>query len=233
MRGSRFIFRMNAWTKITVRTAGPRPSRSGATRRSAAIRPGSISMTPLTATVFLHMGAGVMWYRNPDEEIGKDFDRHHAGTQGPYPVGFPPDRLNNISPTGSLKFGTGMNILYVTKPTAVQSISWVHGNHTYKFGAEWALEATVKRTLNGGVGIVHVRERGNRLSGQHEPQRRNDRQRLRIVPARSGGQRHDGSLRRRQLPAAGVGILCAGHLEDHAQDHSGLRNPLRLTAGAA
>jgi len=107
---------------------------------------------PLTATIFLHMGAGVMWYRNPDEEIGKNFDATTLGLPGPVGLGFPHIGLNNISPTGSLSFGTGMNILYVTKPTAVQSLSWVHGNHTYKFGGEWALEATVKRTLNGGVG---------------------------------------------------------------------------------
>jgi hypothetical protein len=107
---------------------------------------------PLTPTLFLHGGAGVMWYRNPDEEIGKDFDSTTLGLKGPIQLGFPQIALNNISPTGSLKFGTGMNILYVTKPTATQSLSWVHGNHTYKFGGEWALEATVKRTLNGGIG---------------------------------------------------------------------------------
>lgn len=108
---------------------------------------------PLSPTLFNHMGVGLMWYRNPDEEIGKDFDSAGVlGLKGTVHAGFPQIYLNNVSPTGNLKFGTGMNILYVTKPTAVESLTWVRGNHTYKFGGEWALEGTVKNSLNGGIG---------------------------------------------------------------------------------
>jgi len=107
----------------------------------------------LSATLFNHMGVGLMWYRNPDEEIGKDFDSAGIlGLKGPIHSGFPQISLNNITLTANLKFGTGMNILYVTKPTAVESLTWVRGNHTYKFGGEWALEGTVKNSLTGGVG---------------------------------------------------------------------------------
>jgi hypothetical protein len=106
----------------------------------------------LSPTLFNHMGVGLMWYINPDEEIGKDFDASTLGLKGVMHAGFPQIAINNINSTSSLKYGAGMTIWNVTKPTAVDSLTWVRGNHTYKFGAEWALEGTVRSSLNGGTG---------------------------------------------------------------------------------
>jgi hypothetical protein len=105
----------------------------------------------LSATVFNHMGVGLMWYKNPDEEIGKDFDATTLGLKTVH-LGFPHIGINNINSTSNLSYGTGMTVWYVTKPTAVESLTWVRGNHTYKFGGEWALEVTVRDSLNGGAG---------------------------------------------------------------------------------
>jgi hypothetical protein len=106
----------------------------------------------LSPTIFNHMGVGLMWYRNPDEEVGKDYDASVLGIKGLLGIGFPQIAINNINSTSNLKYGTGMTIWNVTKPTAVESLTWVKGNHTYKFGAEWGIEATARNSLNGGVG---------------------------------------------------------------------------------
>jgi hypothetical protein len=105
----------------------------------------------LSPRLFNHMGAGVLWYRNPDEEIGKDFDASPLGFKTLH-VGFPQIAINNINSTSNLKYGTGMTVWYVNKPTAVESLTYVRGNHIYKFGAEWANETTVRDSLNGGTG---------------------------------------------------------------------------------
>jgi hypothetical protein len=106
----------------------------------------------LSATMFNHMGVGLMWYTNPDEQIGKDFDATTLGLKGVLHTGFPLLTLNNVNATSNLVFGTGMTVWNVTKPTAVESLTWVHGSHTFKFGGEWAIEGTVKNAFNGGVG---------------------------------------------------------------------------------
>ena len=106
----------------------------------------------LGPTLFNHMGAGVMWYRNPDQGIGKDFDTAGLGLPGVLNSGFPIINLNNINPTSNVKFGIASNITYVAKPTAVESLTWVRRNHTYKFGGEWSLESTSRYSFLGGVG---------------------------------------------------------------------------------
>src|SRR6266542_3504097 len=99
------------------------------------------------------MGVGVLWYKNHDEEVGKDYDSGAAlGLKGTLDPGFPTLSINNIIPTGNLRLGTGINIFSSTKPTATESLTWVHSNHTYKFGAEWALEGSTRYSFSGGMG---------------------------------------------------------------------------------
>jgi hypothetical protein len=106
----------------------------------------------LSPALFNHMGVGLLWYRNPDEEVGKDYDASALGLKGALNAGFPTLSINNIIPTGNMRLGTGINVFTSTKPTANESLTWVHGNHTYKFGAEWALEGATRYSFSGGIG---------------------------------------------------------------------------------
>ena len=106
----------------------------------------------LRPSIFNHFGIGMFWYRNPDQEIGKDYDSKQLGLKGILNLGFPTFTINNISPTGNLRMGTGMNVFTSSKPTVTESLTWIRGNHTYKFGGEWALEAGTRYSFAGGVG---------------------------------------------------------------------------------
>jgi hypothetical protein len=107
----------------------------------------------LSPTLLNHLGAGLVWYRNPDQEVGKDFDAAgKLGLKGTLNLGFPTITINNITPVGNLRMGTGINTFFSSKPTASDSLTWIHRNHTYKFGAEWALESGAQYTFGGGTG---------------------------------------------------------------------------------
>jgi hypothetical protein len=105
----------------------------------------------ITPTLLFHIGAGIIRYRNPDTSPPgiTGFDEKGLlgilGTEGP---GFP--RITGIgsgnfgginSALGSGGIGPVNRGLYLTtKPTGVADLSWVHGNHTYKAGADWKLD---------------------------------------------------------------------------------------------
>lgn len=105
-----------------------------------------------TPSLFNRLGVGMFWYRNPDEEIGKDYDARQLGLKGVLNVGFPTITVNNISPTGNLRMGTGMNVFTSSKPTVTESLTYIRKNHNYKFGGEWALETGSRYSFQGGVG---------------------------------------------------------------------------------
>jgi hypothetical protein len=108
----------------------------------------------LTPHLLLHLGAGVQRYVNPDSspEVNTSFDEGGllglAGTPG---TGFP--RFSGVgnntwgglsqSPSAtSTNFGpSNRGAYYVTKPTGLAQLTWVHGSHTYKTGGEWKIDA--------------------------------------------------------------------------------------------
>jgi hypothetical protein len=100
----------------------------------------------LTPTLLLHFGAGLL-----DTRINDHTDRFDPAAQlgltGTYStlfpvlgavVGAPASTLFN-SQAGGLGYTTGsgnqIHLVY-RKPTANTSLTWVHNNHTYKFGGE-------------------------------------------------------------------------------------------------
>lgn len=101
----------------------------------------------LKPTLLLHLGAGFIRYRNPDTvpPISYDFDLTKLGITGAPGKGFP-----RLGPVGdsvlggmALPFGTGNVTLFLDqKATGVANLSWIHGNHTSKFGGDWKLETT-------------------------------------------------------------------------------------------
>jgi len=107
----------------------------------------------LSPTLLLHLGAGFIRYRNPDTvpPISFEFDPAKVGITGAPGTGFP--RLGPIGDSilggMALPFGTGnRTLLFDQKATGVASLSWVHGNHTTKFGGDWKLETTSPLTYN-------------------------------------------------------------------------------------
>jgi hypothetical protein len=111
----------------------------------------------LSASLFNHMGFGIVRYVNPDQHSSKDFDATSVlGLQGALRPGMPIVNITNLAATERVPaMGAGINTFLVTKPTAVESLTWVRGNHIYKFGGEWALENTVRLQEQGGIGTYN------------------------------------------------------------------------------
>ncbi|MCX6613634.1 MAG: TonB-dependent receptor [Acidobacteria bacterium] len=104
-------------------------------------------------TLLLHLGAGFIRYKNPDTvpPISYEFDATKLGITGAPGTGFP--RLGPIGDSVlggmALPFGTGNHtLLFDQKATGVVNLSWIHGNHTSKFGGDWKLETSSPLTYN-------------------------------------------------------------------------------------
>jgi Carboxypeptidase regulatory-like domain len=93
--------------------------------------------TTITPTLLLHMGVGLLY---PIQiQTPPPFDPvQELGLKGTFTNLFP--RIAGISSTskgGGPSMGPGNAVtLHYTKPTANVSLTWVHNNHTYKFGGE-------------------------------------------------------------------------------------------------
>jgi len=101
----------------------------------------------LSPTLLLHLGAGNVRYNHIDSSptISQNYDSPgQLGLVGGVPnangkTGFP--SIAGLSSAqggtaGTIGWTTGTHD-YDTKPTATGSMTWVHGNHTYKGGVEW------------------------------------------------------------------------------------------------
>lgn len=104
----------------------------------------------ITPTIILHLGAGVIREYIPDQPIPGvlDFKQASIGLRGALEPGFP--RITGLSQGnfGGMSLGIGptnANRYYAIKPTGVASVSWVRGNHTYKLGADWRIDAFINR----------------------------------------------------------------------------------------
>jgi Carboxypeptidase regulatory-like domain/TonB dependent receptor len=105
----------------------------------------------VTPTMILHLGAGVVREHVPDEAVPgvNDFDQVGVlGLRGALSAGFP--RITGLSQGnfGGLSLGIGptnANQYYAVKPTGVASLSWIKGNHSYKFGGEWKIDAFINQ----------------------------------------------------------------------------------------
>ncbi|HWB87393.1 MAG TPA: TonB-dependent receptor [Bryobacteraceae bacterium] len=113
----------------------------------------------VSPTLLLHLGAGYIRYRNPDVMVEgvRTFDSvGQLGLKGSAltPAGFP--RITGLS--GSLGgFGLNMgpsngNLYFEDKPTAIASLTYVRGNHTYKLGADWRIDVWTNRQYNQALG---------------------------------------------------------------------------------
>jgi hypothetical protein len=112
----------------------------------------------LTPTVFLHLGAGYVRFHNPDSSPADVLQYDATGALGligsaTNPAGFP--RITGLSTAfgGMRNMGpTNANKYYDSKATGVASMSWVRGNHTYKFGGEYRLNSWTDYNANRSQG---------------------------------------------------------------------------------
>ena len=116
----------------------------------------------LTPVLLLHVGAGVQRYVNPDSSPAVNTNFDEAGLLGI--VGAPGTGFPRLSSVGTNTYGglsqspsaTAANFgpsnrgaYYVTKPTGLAQVTWVRGNHTYKTGGEWKIDAFTNWSATG------------------------------------------------------------------------------------
>lgn len=101
----------------------------------------------LSPTLLLHFGAGYQRHANPDTvpPVSAEYDNTQLGIVGSPGSGFPRFGGNTIGDNvyGGMTpaFGPGSRNLFVgSRLSATPTLSWIHGNHTYKTGFEWKID---------------------------------------------------------------------------------------------
>jgi hypothetical protein len=123
----------------------------------------------ITPTILWHTGIGFQRFNNPDTSPSQVLDYDAASQLGfvgsaTTPGGFPRitwPTVNNVV-TNALGAGPGVdfgpsnaNNYYDDGLTANSTGTWVHGNHTYKLGAEYRLDSWTDRNSRGAQGILN------------------------------------------------------------------------------
>ena len=119
----------------------------------------------LRPNLLLHMGAGYILYRNPDVALagvlGYDAPGQ-LGLNGGIPTSFSGTNATGFPRLGAILTGAyGMALpigpsnadsYAIDKPTAVVNVSYILGNHSFKIGADWRIDAFRNRSVNGAFG---------------------------------------------------------------------------------
>jgi hypothetical protein len=101
----------------------------------------------ISPTLLFHFGSGFQSHTNPDTvpPISSEYDNTQLGIAGSPGNGFPRFGAlgDNVYGGMAVGFGPGSRNLFIGRRlSGAPSLSWVHGNHTYKLGAEWKYETT-------------------------------------------------------------------------------------------
>jgi len=114
-------------------------------------------------TVLLHVGLGELRYDHIDSSPPATLNYDAVGQLGlvgsdTNPAGFP--RIAGLSSSaggGPTGYGpVNANDYYNDKPTATSSLTWVRGNHTFKFGEEWRRDIWQDVNTRGSQGIYNI-----------------------------------------------------------------------------
>ncbi len=95
----------------------------------------------ITPTLLLHVGVG--YFQTSEPHVAYPFDQSAIGLSGYYANNIMPDLSGISGAQGGYSRGFGATfsaIAYEEKPTANASLTWVHGNHTFKYGADYIQE---------------------------------------------------------------------------------------------
>jgi hypothetical protein len=121
----------------------------------------------VTPRLLIHAGAGYILYRNPDEALTGVLNYDAPGQLGLL-GGVPNNFTGTTTATGfpritgltTSSYGMGLNMgpanankYAVDKPTGVLNATYVVGNHSYKVGADWRIDAYRDRNVRGSQGI--------------------------------------------------------------------------------
>ena len=196
----------------------------------------------VTPRMIVHAGVGYIMYRNPDVALSSvlAYDAPgQLGLQGGIPnnftgttvaTGFP--RLTALSTGGygmSLNMGpANANKYAIDKPTAVLNTSYVTGNHSFKVGADWRIDAYRDRNVRGTQGIWNFsnNETADPYIQSRKPWGRQPRKRVCEFPAGVGRQRQRTDPARSPIPEDVLVAFRAGYLEGHPQADVHLRRAL-------
>jgi len=99
----------------------------------------------LTPTVLFHLGVG--YFQTSEPHVAPSFSQSNIGLKGYFANNIMPDisgiysgTAGGYSPGGGAIGATFSATAYEEKPTANTSLTWVHGNHTFKFGGDYVQE---------------------------------------------------------------------------------------------
>jgi len=97
----------------------------------------------ITPTLLLHVGIGYLHQREPT--IPVTFDQTKLGLRGYFETDIFPTigGTNNATAGGGLSTGLGGGfkaVIFEEKPTANANLTWVKGNHSFKYGGELTIE---------------------------------------------------------------------------------------------
>jgi hypothetical protein len=114
----------------------------------------------ITPTLMFHAGIGFIRYRNPDVMLDgvKNFPSQAQlgliGSDLPGGLGFPAftTMLGNVGGMALNMGPSNGNLYFEDKPTAIASLSWVHGNHSYKTGVDWRRDDWTNRQYQQAIG---------------------------------------------------------------------------------
>ncbi|MBI4874381.1 MAG: TonB-dependent receptor [Acidobacteria bacterium] len=128
-------------------------------RRDQLIRSNTVRLNfdrSLTTRLLLHLGGGYQRYFNPDSSPQNNMDFDAAGKlglKGAFGPGFPRITGINSSLGGMIDNGPTNRGYYIQdKETAVASLTFIRGNHSYKAGGEWKLDNFTNRSTGGVPG---------------------------------------------------------------------------------
>ena len=101
----------------------------------------------ISPTLLFHFSAGFQSHKNPDTvpPVSANYDNTQLGIVGSPGNGFPRFGALGDNVYGGMtpSFGPGSRNLFIGRRlSGSPSLSWVHGNHTFKFGAEWKYDTT-------------------------------------------------------------------------------------------
>ena len=110
----------------------------------------------ITSTLLLHMGIGYQRFHNPDSSPAQSLDYNAVAGIGfvgssTTPSGFPRLNITGITSLGP----SNANSYYDGTLTAVSSLTWVRGNHTFKFGGNYRINSWTDDNSRGAQGVLN------------------------------------------------------------------------------